>query len=69
MSVRPLTNAEVSKAYGEPWGTLGGIFFGLQGFITVSSWNKVRAQLYSILHLLSPILNMLTPTLTYVLLV
>ena len=41
MSVRPLTKAEVSKAYGEPWATLGGVFFGMQGLISVLNWNKV----------------------------
>ena len=41
MSVRPITQAEIYRAYGQPWGTLTGIFFSLQGALAFMNWNKV----------------------------
>ncbi|CAI2384389.1 unnamed protein product [Moneuplotes crassus] len=43
MSVRPITNAEIYRAYGQPWATYAGIFFSLQGVLAYMSMNKITA--------------------------
>ena len=41
MSVRPITDSEIQRAYGEPWTTYTGIFISLQGALAYMHWNKV----------------------------
>ncbi|CAI2384804.1 unnamed protein product [Moneuplotes crassus] len=43
MSVRPITDAEVARAYGQPWSTYTGIFFSMQGVLAYMNMNKITA--------------------------